>query len=107
MKRWVRVFQHPDSLMVGHVRNLIEAAGIPCDIRNWALAGGMGDLAPIDCEPEIWVAPHNVARAGELIERWCRHEEDAEARAPWRCPTCDEWHDGPFDRCWRCGRDRF
>lgn len=108
MMQWQRVFQHPDTLLIGHVRNLVEAAGMPCEIRNWTLSGGMGDLAPIDCEPTLWVAPHNVDRARQVIECWNREMQGTSASEVerWRCERCDEWHDGRFDSCWQCGRAR-
>ncbi|MFC0268822.1 putative signal transducing protein [Kushneria aurantia] len=104
MRDWVRVFQHPDSLLVGHVRNLVEGEGVPCEIRNWTLAGGMGDLAPLDCEPQLWVAPHNAERAAGVIARWQRG--DSEPGQRWCCAQCGEVHDGAFDRCWQCGEAR-
>ncbi|WP_457807514.1 putative signal transducing protein [Kushneria sp. EE4] len=108
---WVRVFQQPNSLLVGHVRNLLEGAGVDCDIRNWTLAGGMGDLAPIDCEPEIWVAPQDQARARTVVEQWRHNAEGASTPGArlargWRCQACGEWHDAPFDCCWQCGHER-
>ncbi|RKR04466.1 putative signal transducing protein [Kushneria sinocarnis] len=106
MAERVRIFQHPDSLLVGHVRNLIERAGIPCELRNWMLAGGMGDLAPIDCEPELWVAPHNAERAEAVIAQWRRGDALAEGLPDWQCPVCGEAHEGVFDRCWQCGGSR-
>ncbi len=111
MTRWVCVFQHPNSLLVGHVRNLLEGAGVTCDIRNWTLAGGAGDLAPIDCEPQLWVAPHHEAHALGVIRQW--RDEAATVSTPgarlsrgWRCQACGEWHDAPFDTCWQCGHER-
>ncbi len=40
----VRVFAHSNALLVSHVRNLLEAAGIPAQLRNMTLGG-----APASC----------------------------------------------------------
>ncbi|ART63748.1 DUF2007 domain-containing protein [Kushneria marisflavi] len=111
MPRPVRIFQHPNSLLVGHVRNLLEGAGVACELRNWTLAGGMGDLAPIDCEPELWVASGDAPCAQEIIEQWRQNVEapsspGARLSRGWRCQRCGEWHEANFDTCWQCGLER-
>lgn len=111
MARPVRVFQHPNSLLVGHVRNLLEGADVICELRNWTLAGGMGDLAPIDCEPELWVAFDDAPRAEALIDQWRQSVEvssspGARLSRGWRCQHCGEWHEANFDTCWQCGLER-
>ncbi|WP_229819720.1 putative signal transducing protein [Kushneria pakistanensis] len=111
MTHRVCVFQHPNSLLVGHVRNLLEVAGVACEIRNWTLAGGMGDLAPIDCEPQLWVTPEDEARARAIIDQWRQALEiesspGARLSQGWRCQHCGEWHDAHFDTCWQCGLER-
>ncbi|OHV10916.1 DUF2007 domain-containing protein [Kushneria phosphatilytica] len=103
MAAFVRLFCHPDSLLIGHLHNLLENAGIPCELRNWSLAGGAGELPPLECEPELWVAPHNLERAEALISRG--FEPDG-PEIDWCCPHCGERHAGHFDRCWQCGSER-
>ncbi|MFM9269293.1 DUF2007 domain-containing protein [Halomonas elongata] len=99
---FVRVFAHSNPLLVSHVANLLESAGIPVERRNMTLGGASGELPPAECEPEVWVAPHNRARAEALI----RETEEGKARPDWVCPGCGEALEGVFDRCWNCGRDR-
>ncbi|TFH88331.1 DUF2007 domain-containing protein [Billgrantia azerbaijanica] len=100
---YVRVFAHANALLVNHVGNLLEAAGIPVERRNLTLGGGAGELPPGECEPEVWVAPHNRARAEALIARAMRGESDA---PDWSCPGCGERLEGVFDTCWNCGHSR-
>ncbi|MFP4137622.1 MAG: DUF2007 domain-containing protein [Halomonas sp.] len=99
----VRVFAHPNALLVGHVRNLLEAAGIPVELRNMTLSGGAGELPLTECEPEVWVRTHNRERAEALIREALSGESEAPA---WRCPGCGEALEGAFDTCWRCGTGR-
>ncbi|SDM10835.1 Putative signal transducing protein [Franzmannia pantelleriensis] len=98
---YVRVFAHSNGLLVSHLHNVLSAADIPAELRNMTLGGGAGELPLGECEPEVWVAPHNVERA-----RWLIHQslEGAEPPAPvWTCPGCGERLEGVFDACWQCG----
>ena len=99
----VRVFAHANALLVSHVRNLLEAAGIPGELRNMTLGGGAGELPLGECEPEVWVKPHNRERAEAMIRDALSGESEAPA---WRCPGCGESLEGVFDTCWSCGAHR-
>nr|WP_299243890.1 DUF2007 domain-containing protein [uncultured Halomonas sp.] len=102
VSQYVQVFRHSNALLVGHVRNVLENAGLPCELRNMTLGGGAGELPLGECEPEVWVAPHNRARAETLIEEALNGPR--EPAQVWRCPRCDELLEGVFDTCWQCGR---
>ena len=49
------VYTHPNSIVVGQARSAIELAGIACVVRNEYASGAIGELAPIDSWPELWV----------------------------------------------------
>lgn len=100
---YVRVFAHSNALLVSHVHNLLQAAGIPAELRNMILGGGAGELPLGECEPEVWVAPHNVERACALIRQSLEGGAD---EAEWVCPRCGERLEGVFDTCWNCGAAR-
>ncbi|WP_163577883.1 putative signal transducing protein [Halomonas faecis] len=100
---YVRVFAHSNALLVSHVGNLLEAAGIPVERHNLALGGGAGELPLTECEPQIWVAPHNCERAEALIHAAMTGISGAPG---WTCPGCGEALEGAFDTCWRCGTPR-
>src|SRR5437016_10930756 len=54
--------------IVANVRNVLEANGIPCVLRNEFLSAGFGGLPPIQGWPEVWVANDSDAeRARQLI----------------------------------------
>ena len=101
--RYVRVFAHSNALLVSHLRNVLAAAGIPAELRNMTLGGGAGELPLGECEPEVWVAPHNRERAEALIRASL---EGGSERPDWTCPGCGETLEGAFDSCWNCGRPR-
>lgn len=100
---WVRVFSHSNALLVGHVHNLLCAAGIPCELRNMTLGGGAGELPLLECEPEVWVAGHNRYRAETLVHDALEKES---AKPDWHCSRCGEQLEGAFDTCWKCGCPR-
>lgn len=100
---YVRIFVDTNPLLASHMANLLESAGIPVERRNLTLAGGAGELPPGECEPEVWVAPHNRARAEVLIHNSQRGENQG---LSWCCPGCSEWLDSVFDTCWQCGQAR-
>ncbi|MFD2192103.1 putative signal transducing protein [Pistricoccus aurantiacus] len=98
---FVRVFSHSNALLVSHVFNVLQAAGLASELRNLTLSGGAGELPINECEPEVWVAPHNLERAGILV-----HEAlsgPSRVQPDWLCPGCGERLAGVFDTCWRCG----
>ncbi len=96
----VRVFAHSNALLVSHIHNVLIAAGIPAELRNLTLGGGAGELPLGECEPEVWVRPHNRARAEALIRDALEGRSEAPA---WTCPGCGERLEGTFDTCWNCG----
>lgn len=101
---YVRVFAHSNTLLVSHIHNVLVAAGIPAKLRNMTLGGGAGELPLGECEPEVWVAPHNRERAEALIRESL---EGARGSTPdWTCRQCGERLEGVFDTCWRCGTPR-
>jgi len=100
---YVRAFAHSNALLVSHVHNVLMAAGIPAELRNHALGGGAGELPLGECEPQVWVAPHNVPRAEALIRQTL---EGGCERPAWTCAGCGERLDGAFDTCWNCGTHR-
>ncbi|RDB44853.1 DUF2007 domain-containing protein [Halomonas sp. DQ26W] len=100
---YVRVFAHSNALLVSHVRNVLAAADIPVELRNMTLGGGAGELPLGECEPEVWVAPHNRKRAEDLIHQAMTGGDEV---PDWTCPRCGEALAGVFDTCWRCGAAR-
>lgn len=93
-----------DSLAeAGHLKNLLEQAGIECFIRNEQLSGGIGEIPFLECAPELWVLDDaRAADAARLIEA---AKAPAENTTSWRCAECGELNEGQFAACWRCGAE--
>ena len=100
-----RIYCSPIGLMVGHLRNVLEAEGIRCQVRNEFLAGGAGEIPPTECWPELWVErPIDYERAEKLIQETLAAEETL--GKPWTCVRCGETLEPQFESCWNCGEHR-
>ncbi len=89
---------------VAHLRNVLEAAGIACFVRNEGLAGVIGEIPFLECWPELWVVRNGEAlRARGLIDEARRAE--TVTGPDWRCEHCGESVGAQFDACWRCSGD--
>ena len=54
---------------IAHLRNVLESAGIACEVRNDRLGGVVGEIPFVECWPELWVRrPGDVLRARGLID---------------------------------------
>ncbi len=90
-----------DSLItINHFKNLLEAEGIRCQVRNEHLGSIMGEMPFVETWPELWVLNDlDFDRAKQLIT-------DAASESPmasWRCRKCGEENEGQFAACWNCG----
>ncbi|HEY9147956.1 MAG TPA: DUF2007 domain-containing protein [Gammaproteobacteria bacterium] len=96
------LYTAPNALLVNHIRNLLEAAGIASRMKNEFLGGGVGELPPTEAWPELWVAVQDVPRAQQVIDEL----EQGGALPLWRCANCGEEVEGQFTACWNCGAPR-
>lgn len=97
------VYTHPNIAVVMQAHGVIEQAGIECVIRNEYASGAVGELAPINAWPEVWVVNDgDYARAASAVEALQQETSEPD----WRCPRCDSANPATFDSCWHCGRNR-
>lgn len=100
-----KLYSAQDPLMIGHLKNVLEASGIDCVVKNIYLSIAAGEIPPIECWPELWVVDDaRYAEARELLNR-----ARAPVRAvstPWRCRRCRREIEGQFTECWNCGSSR-
>ena len=94
----LRVFSSYDLSAAHHARNLLEAQGIPAEVRNERLGSAMGELPPAECQVEVWVLDQEDAgRAEHLLREGVRA-----SGPPWACGKCGERLEPQFTQCWRC-----
>jgi Putative prokaryotic signal transducing protein len=96
-----KIFSSPDSADLELLRNMLENAGIVCEVRN-------GDVSRTFPAPpfyeELWVADEEQARASELVSSW--QQPPAASGSSWTCPACGERIEAQFSSCWKCGGQR-
>jgi len=96
------VYTAPNLALVSLRRDLLNDAGIASELRNQYAAGGVGELAPIDAWPELWVIDREAERALALVASISEQADGPE----WVCGTCRESNPAGFVSCWSCGGER-
>ena len=90
---------------IHHLKNVLEAEGIRCFLRNELLARLAGEIPFTECALEIHLLDEaDRWRAERILDEWRRARparEDA-----WACDHCGEPLEGQFTTCWQCGRPR-
>ena len=100
-----KVFSSDNQMIAGFLQGILENENIKCFIKNQALSGGIGELPPTECWPELWVVDDDdYQKALNIIEQ-VNLETDPKSK-PWRC-SCGETNEGQFGSCWQCGSDRI
>jgi hypothetical protein len=100
-----RIYSSDNPLIVGYLKQVLEANHIPCLTRNEYLQGGAGELPPIECWPELWIMEDfQEEKARALVAATLAPDPDA--GAGWHCPGCGEPLEGQFTACWYCGTER-
>jgi hypothetical protein len=98
-----RVYSSHNRILLHHSRNLLEAEGVKTEVRNEFLSSAMGELPPLECQPELWVLRDEDAARAESILFTGRNR----ASGPrWQCMDCHEESEDQFTQCWRCGAFR-
>jgi hypothetical protein len=94
-----------DSLEIHHLKNVLEAEGIRCFLRNELLARLAGEIPFTECALELHVLDEaDRWRAERILEDWRRARPGT--GVPWTCASCGEHLEGQFTTCWQCGSPR-
>ena len=94
------VYTHPNLALIAQAQALIERAGIDCVIRNEYASGAIGELAPINAWPEVWVTRDRDLELATSIVQECFQTDPG---PDWQCTECHSPNPSTFDTCWRCG----
>ena len=94
----LRLTQAPNIAIATLWADALEREGIRISLQRMFLTGGVGDLPPDQCLPEIWLTdPSQEARAREVL-----HALQNVPQRRWQC-VCGELVEGGFEQCWKCG----
>ncbi|WP_299876584.1 DUF2007 domain-containing protein [uncultured Cocleimonas sp.] len=89
-----------DVVYLHHLKNILEAEGIDCMMKNDRLSSLAGELPLLVCWPELWVKDSlKEAWAKEIIEQAL---QPTNAEENWVCKNCGEQHSSRFTDCWNC-----
>ena len=89
---------------VHHLKNLLEAEGIRCHIRNELLSRLAGEIPFTECAPQLWLQDErDLERAKRVVTDF---GHGPVAAPTWQCPECGESLEGQFSACWHCGAPR-
>jgi len=102
----IRVYSAQNTLMVDHLRHVLDAEGIGCVVRNRFLSSALGRLPPAECWTELWILDDaQLARAQRIVER-AFEQDDTTSPGKWECPQCGERLEPQFEACWKCSTRR-
>lgn len=99
-----KVYTCDNIMLAGLVKSRLEGSGIACIMKNESLTGGIGELPPIECWPEVWITDDSDLSMAERIIESMRNQSTANS-SPWQC-RCGEAIEAQFTQCWKCGRER-
>jgi rubrerythrin len=93
-----------NALEIHHLKNLLEAEGIRCWVKNELLSRLAGEIPFTECALELHLLRESDRpRAEAVMEAW-RSAPPLAGR--WTCAQCGEALEGQFSACWRCGAPR-
>jgi hypothetical protein len=101
----MRLTRAPTVIAAQHWINVLQNAGIPCEMHNRFLGGALGEIPADQCAPEIWLLDErDEAVARRLLDAAMSGPQGA--ASAWRCRRCGETLEAQFTSCWQCGEIR-
>lgn len=95
-----KLYSAESIILIAHLRNVLQTAGIAAFIRNDRLWGALGEIPFTECWPELWIQHSGDAlTARALIEQELQAPREA---SYWVCESCGERLAAQFSDCWRC-----
>lgn len=97
------VLRSDDLFVMQRAKDVLEAKGITCLIKNQFASGAMGEIPPQDCIPELWLLDESWAPRAERI---LAELDERPQQGAWHCPQCRELNEAQFAICWNCQDSR-
>jgi hypothetical protein len=94
------VYTTENHIDLYHLKNVLEAQGIDCAIKNDRLSSLAGEIPLTLCWPELWVLDSLKAKRAEEIIEESRSLQNKSNN--WVCENCGEEHSSQFTDCWNC-----
>ncbi|MBC7708808.1 MAG: DUF2007 domain-containing protein [Rhizobacter sp.] len=93
-----RLTQAPNLAIATLWADALNREGIATSLQRTFLTGGIGDLPPDQCLPEVWI----IDSTQEERARALFHNLQNIPQRRWHC-GCGELVEGGFEQCWSCG----
>lgn len=95
-----QVYTSQDRFYIYHLKNLLEAEGIECLIKNDTLSSLAGELPMTVVWPELWVIDsiYSLKAKGIITDS----KKESSTGKNWICKNCREEHSSQFMECWNC-----
>jgi hypothetical protein len=103
-------FRHHDRFQVYQVKSILDDEGIPCFIKNELLQGTIGEIPPMDAEPEIWLHDDKwQPKAQKILEHFYQEQANVspDNTNDWVCAACGQMNEFQFAICWQCQEPRM
>jgi hypothetical protein len=97
-----RIYSAQNTLMVDHLKHVLDAEGIGSVVRNRLLSSAAGRLPPTECWTELWILDDAQLPAARRILQRAFEEDDTGHGETWDCPRCGEELEPQFEACWKC-----
>ncbi len=96
----MKLLTRADNLLIATLwQQMLETAGVRCEIRNRYIGAAVGELPADQVAPQIWVRDDgDLARATTLLEEF----RSPRTSGSWCCFSCGELVEGQFFLCWNC-----
>jgi hypothetical protein len=105
----IKVFTAQHHAEAHWIRGLLQAEGIPAEIRGEHLFGATGAASGIipGMLPTVWILDDSqFYRAKTIVTRFLRGTGTVIPGPVWTCPGCGEKLEPQFSDCWKCGTPR-
>jgi len=94
-----------DLFSLTQLKDLLEAEGIPCLLKNELMIGLSGEVPINESSPQLWIENDaDESRARQLLNELKTAE--SQAGPSWLCENCHEVNEGQFTSCWKCGTQK-
>ena len=97
-----RLYRASHLVEATQLKSLLESARIDAFLRNEYMMRAYGELPLDQCLPEVWIRDErDESLAQQILADFTDRKRN---RGPaWTCANCNEWLEGQFTSCWKCG----
>ena len=99
------VFSSLNIVEMHHLKNLLQAEGIHCHIKNEHLVRLAGEVPFTECALQLVLEQDKDFEQAERIVREMSRPP-RRAGPAWQCGRCGQSIEGQFTACWSCRTER-